>query len=238
MSDMAVHEPAPCTERSARARPGPAPAWAPTRLGTAVAGLLLLAAFGSGLGGWLAEFTASPAWTMSGSPGRLVWIGMLVVYVIAMALPFVPGIEIGLALMLAMGVDGIVLVYAGTQLALAASFLCGRFLPRAQLTRLIETLRPGGAKTLLDGADALPPPERIARLAAHPAAPWLRRVLRRRGVALVLLLNLPGNALLGGAGGIALLAGSSRLFGLARFLVLSALATSPLPLMLLWLGRA
>jgi hypothetical protein len=43
---------------------------------------------------------------------------------------------------------------------------------------------------------------------------------------------------LGGAGGIALIAGSSRLFGFVRFSLLMALATSPVRLMLLLRGAA
>jgi hypothetical protein len=61
-------------------------------------------------------------------------------------------------------------------------------------------------------------------------------VLQRRSLALALLFNLPGNALIGGAGGIALFAGTSRLFSFTRFCLLTALATSPLPAMLLLRG--
>ena len=50
-------------------------------------------------------------------------------YLVAMALPFVPGVEIGLALMLLLGGKGIVIAYLCTQLALALSFFCGRLVP-------------------------------------------------------------------------------------------------------------
>jgi hypothetical protein len=75
-------------------------------------------------------------------------------------------------------------------------------------------------------------------LLARPSTPWLRRLLRHRQFALALLMNMPGNALLGGAAGIAMLAGATRLFGFARHVVLMALATAPLPALLLWRGPA
>jgi D-tyrosyl-tRNA(Tyr) deacylase len=53
----------------------------------------------------------------------------LLVYAIAMALPFVPGIEIGLALMLLLGEEGVLLVYLATQVSLMSSYLAGRLLP-------------------------------------------------------------------------------------------------------------
>jgi hypothetical protein len=186
------------------------------RLAAVVSGAVLLAALGAWLGGWLVEIVASPAWPAPGSNLRPIWIAMILAYVLAMALPFVPGIEIGLALMLLLGVDGIVLVYAGTQMALVISYLCGRFLPMQQLLWLMNAVQP-----------------RRACLASHAPAPWLRRLLRHRYLALAVALNLPGNAILGGAGGIALFAGNSRLFGFLPFSLLTAVATSPVPLLLL-----
>jgi hypothetical protein len=58
--------------------------------------------------------------------------------------------------------------------------------------------------------------------------------VRFRYVALALLINLPGSSLIGGGGGILLLAGLSGLFlPKATFLTL-ALAVAPVPL-LVWL---
>ncbi|UCE30573.1 MAG: hypothetical protein JSW68_10975, partial [Burkholderiales bacterium] len=61
-------------------------------------------------------------------------------------------------------------------------------------------------------------------------------LLRHRHVALAIALNLPGNALVGGAGGLGMLAGMSGLFSLPRYLLLVALATTPVPLFLLAAG--
>jgi len=45
--------------------------------------------------------------------------------------------------------------------------------------------------------------------------------------------NIPGNALIGGGGGIALVAGMSGLFRLPTYILMVAIAISPIPLFLL-----
>jgi len=51
------------------------------------------------------------------------------VYILWMALPFVPGIELGLALMVMLGLKGVLLVYLCTLLSLSLSFAIGRLIP-------------------------------------------------------------------------------------------------------------
>jgi len=60
-------------------------------------------------------------------------------------------------------------------------------------------------------------------------------LLRHRFLALMVALNLPGNALVGG-GGIGLMAGSSRLFAFPKFILTVAVAVSPVPLMVMISG--
>ena len=55
-------------------------------------------------------------------------------------------------------------------------------------------------------------------------------VLRHRHLMLALLVNLPGNAVIGGGGGILMLSGLSGLFTLPRLLLTLALAVAPVPL--------
>ena len=54
-----------------------------------------------------------------------------------------------------------------------------------------------------------------------------------RYVALAVCLNVPGNAVVGGGGGLALLCGLSRQFEGRWFALTIALAVSPLPLLIL-----
>jgi hypothetical protein len=50
---------------------------------------------------------------------------------------------------------------------------------------------------------------------------------------IAIMLNLPGNALIGGGGGIGLIAGMSRLYPFPKFILLVSLAVTPLPLLFL-----
>lgn len=178
------------------------------RLALLAAALLAL----SGAGGWAGTACDLKSWV---APGELFSVPACLAaaaYTLAMALPFVPGIEIGLALMLVFGAPGIVLVYLCTQLALALSYLAGRLVPPGKLARAFEFFGM----------------ERARRLVTAQAAP-----LPRPGLALAALLNLPGNAVIGGAGGIGLLAGVTRALSFPRYLMLVALATTPVPVALL-----
>ena len=65
---------------------------------------------------------------------------------------------------------------------------------------------------------------------------WLPFFLRHRYLTLAIALNTPGNAIIGGAGGIGMVAGISGLFPFLRYLALIAVAVSPVPLMLI--GKA
>ncbi|MGB3315212.1 MAG: hypothetical protein WBB85_12430, partial [Albidovulum sp.] len=56
-------------------------------------------------------------------------------------------------------------------------------------------------------------------------------------VLLALLINLPGNSLLGGGGGILLLAGMSRLFSPLATLATVAIAVAPVPILVYLMGE-
>ena len=150
------------------------------------------------------------------APNGVADSGMLMLmalYVLLMALPFVPGLELGVALMLLLGHEGVAAVYAGTQAALLLSFVCGRHLcGRVSWPRWLR---------------------RFMTALAAPASGVPGRFGPRHHVGLALLLNLPGNGVLGGAGGIAMLAGASGRFTLPAYCLTVAVATSPVPLLML-----
>jgi hypothetical protein len=52
-----------------------------------------------------------------------------------------------------------------------------------------------------------------------------------------MVVNLPGNILIGGGGGISLMAGTSGLYSLPRFLCTIAIGISPVPLAFLIFGK-
>ena len=112
----------------------------------------------------------------------------------------------------------------------------GSLLPYPALRRFLADLGLRRAAALID---ALQPLDRTARLdflrARLPG--WLSPLARsQRYILLALLINLPGNTILGGGGGILLVAGVSRLFSPVATLLTIALAVAPVPILVYWLG--
>jgi hypothetical protein len=60
--------------------------------------------------------------------------------------------------------------------------------------------------------------------------------LRHRYIALALAVNVPGNAVIGGGGGIMMVAGLSGIFAPLPTFVAIAFAVSPVPLTIMLLG--
>ena len=161
--------------------------------------------------------------------GAIAYVGLL-------AIPFVPGAEIGLAMLAAFGAAIAPLVYGATVLALCLSFTLGRLMPLASLARLLASLRMRRAADLVSRAAPLSRDARLALLLDGAPPRLVALALRRRYVALALALNIPGNALIGGGGGIALLAGVSGLFAPVPTVLAFAIAVSPVPLAIALLG--
>ena len=128
----------------------------------AIIGCLLALNF---FGGWLASQLNLQIWPQHSDVIELMIVAIVVGYVLAMAVPFVPGIEIGLALMLLLGPGGIVLVYLCTQFALALSFLLGRLVPTCFIARVFGWLHLERPRRLLEELERIPPEQRIHKLA-------------------------------------------------------------------------
>ena len=158
------------------------------------------------------------------------------VYVLLMMLPFVPGVEIGLGMMVMFGPKIAPLVYGATVLALVLAFLVGRLVPQRTVVEIFETLHLKRAGRLLRQLETLDLNQRLQFLLQNASTRIVPFLLRHRLLALMVALNLPGNALVGGGGGICLVAGFSRLFTLPRFVLAVAAAVAPVPLMVLMTG--
>ncbi|NNU78948.1 hypothetical protein HMH01_00725 [Halovulum dunhuangense] len=157
-------------------------------------------------------------------------------YAVLLALPFVPGVEIGLGLLTMFGAMAAPFVYLATVAGLSLSFLCGRLIPAQVLARLARRLGLARLETHLLRLDPLDSAARLELLLRSAPQGWGAMLLRRRYLALALALNMPGNAILGGGGGIALAAGMSRLFNIPGFLAAVAVAVSPVPILIWALG--
>lgn len=160
----------------------------------------------------------------------------LVAYVGFLALPFVPGAEIGLAMLTAFGAAIAPLIYCATVLAMLLSYAVGRLLPVRLLARLLAFLRMRKAAALVLRADPLPQEERVALLLEGAPPKVIALALRHRYVALALALNIPGNAVIGGGGGIMMLAGLSGLFAPLPTTLAIMIAVSPVPLAVVLMG--
>ena len=158
----------------------------------------------------------------------------LVAYVLLAAIPFVPGAEIGFALLLLFGAKAAPVVYAGMVGALILAFLAARLVPVRILTSAFAWLGLNKAALLMRAIEGKPPAERGAILTERlqgGAGGW---VARNRYLAFALAINTPGNSLLGGGGGLAFAAGLSGLFAFPAFVVAVLVAVAPVPL-LFWL---
>jgi len=160
---------------------------------------------------------------------RAVRIGFLL-YICLMATPFLPGVEVGLTLMIVLGPKGVVIVYGCTLVALTIAFLIGRATPTLLLVALLQWLHLSRAATLIDNFNQIPEKERLRYLSGRTNFKSLRSLLKHRYLILAFLLNLPGNALIGGGGGIAMAAGMSRLYPFHIFIFVIAAAILPVPI--------
>jgi hypothetical protein len=162
----------------------------------------------------------------------VLWFA-IVVYVLWMAIPFVPGIELGLALMLLLGTRGVVLVYLCTLLSLSLSFTIGRLIPLNSFARFLGWLHLYKAQDLVLQLEPLNSEEKLDFLLRSAPSRILPFLLKHRYLMIAIALNLPGNALIGGGGGIGLISGMSRLLSFPKYILLVSLAITPLPLLLL-----
>ncbi|MFQ5988559.1 MAG: hypothetical protein ACE5K9_01470 [Candidatus Methylomirabilales bacterium] len=150
-------------------------------------------------------------------------------YLVLLSLPFVPGVELGLLLMSLFGREGIIVVYLATVGGLSLAYAVGRWLPTHVVSVWSQKL--GGVEGDRDSPDSvtvLMDRSKLGRKFQHRLGSFF---LRFRYIALALLFNLPGNAALGGGGGIALVCGTSRQFAWKWFFLTTILATAPIPIL-------
>ena len=157
----------------------------------------------------------------------------IVVYVLWMALPFVPGIELGLALMIMLGTRGVVLVYLCTLLSLSLSFTIGRLIPLNGFARFLGWLHLYKAQDLVLQLEPLNSEEKLNFLLRTAPSKVIPFLLKHRYLTIAIALNLPGNSLIGGGGGIGLITGMSRLYPFPKYILLVSLAITPLPILFL-----
>ncbi|MBI1416902.1 MAG: hypothetical protein GC146_06740 [Limimaricola sp.] len=212
-------------------RSNPAPLWRRALRLTLRLGLIAALAFGLHLMSvWVHDLTGQlnsidHARTMTG-----ILAVSLLGYALLLAAPFVPGVEIGVAILLVEGPSAAPFVYAATILGLALAYLVGRFLPLPWLARILADLRLATWAAAILRLDAMPREDRIARLCERMPKRLGKIAVNYRYIMLAVLVNLPGTAVIGGGGGILTLAGLSRLFNFWGVLATIMIACAPVPL--------
>jgi hypothetical protein len=163
-----------------------------------------------------------------------------IAYLLLLALPFVPGVELGLLIMIFFGRDGVIAAYLATIGGLSLAYAAAWSLPNQITLRWMSRLGlsdaagdPGAAINgmVANATVAAQGTDKGARGAAGKFASFL---LDHRYLTLAACLNLPGNSVLGGGGGIAFLCGLSGQFHMRRFILTVVLATAPIPLLVLF----
>lgn len=168
-------------------------------------------------------------WAM---PGFLVVA--LLIYAVLIAIPFVPGIEIGLMVLAAGGGDIAPFVWLATASGLTMAYMVGCKVPYRWLHRVLLDLHLTRACRMLEEFETLSPPERAGFIAAQLPGRYLDWIVRYRYLHLAVLINVPGNSIIGGGGGIAFVSGLSGVFRAPLAVLTLFVATAPVPLTI-WL---
>lgn len=153
----------------------------------------------------------SMLFSMRESLGPASIVLLVIVYGVVLAMPFLPGVELGLLIMAVFGPAGALAAYVATLVGLILAYAVGRALPEQVVAKLLERI---GVVVPRDGMVS-------------------GTLVNHRHLALAVCLNFPGNAALGGGGGVALLCGVSRQFSLRAFVLTLAIAISPVPILVL-----
>jgi hypothetical protein len=168
---------------------------------------------------------------------RFIIIGTAT-YVVLTAIPFVPGAEIGMAMLSLFGASVAPLVYAATVVSLTLAYAVGRLVPPEVTGAGLRWLGMRRAADLLVETTGLAPGDRLQSLVDGSGDRRLAFASRYRYIALALAINVPGNIVIGGGGGIAMLAGLSGVFAPVPFVLTVMIAVLPVPLAIVVLGHA
>lgn len=187
-------------------------------------------AFLNGAGIWLAHNINSQLLQNNRAMIFLTLLCLFFTYIILLALPFIPGIEIGFALMLLMGAEGALLVYFSTIVALSISYVIGGAIPSGLICKGLEWLHMNRACDMIRQHETLNAKALLQRLNSRAPTKFVPFLLKHRYMTIAAALNLPGNSLMGGGGGIAMMVGMSRLISYPEFLLLLVVAIAPVPL--------
>jgi len=193
--------------------------------------IVLVVIFGLNIAGtWLGHLVNFQLFPRHEAMLHTIVMVAIVVYIFLMATPFMPGIEVGLAVMLLLGYKSALLIYLCTVIAVSISFIVGRIFPLHLVQSFLQWLYLEKASALVRQLELLNQRERLELLHRKAPAKFAPFLLKHRFLTIALLLNMPGNALIGGGGGIGLLVGMSRIIPFYKYFMIVAVAVFPVPL--------
>ncbi|AVO45994.1 hypothetical protein C6569_13440 [Phreatobacter cathodiphilus] len=207
------------------------------RIGALLGGYGLILVLGHFAGRWLQQHLGFDPMNLQDPTAQTVLVVGLVLFVVMLAVPFVPGIEVSLALFAIFGAAVAMPVYVATVAALVLSYAAGRCVPLDRLAAFFDYVGLRPASEMVRRLGAMTPQQRVGALAEIAPNRIARLLVDHRDLTLVAALNMPGNALIGGGGGIALVAGMSGMFRPDRYLLAVAIAALPIPLLMVAGGQ-
>ncbi len=191
--------------------------------------MLLLCAVGF----WSNQYLHHQIWPIDTDQGHLFIGALVLIYAICMILPFMPAIELGLILLAMLDIQGILMLYLVTVFSLSISYTIGSLVPGQVLKRLFQFLHFYKAADLLCARGECNEKQQINRFLEHAPKRLIPFLLHHRYCVFGVAVNTPGNMLLGGAGGIALMSGVSRLFNIRTFVLAVMISVLPLPVIVI-----
>ena len=199
--------------------------------------LVFLVLIGNLLSNWVTSWFDFRITPLNEHKFHWVLMSSMIAYTLLMAIPFVPGAEIGFAVMMVVGPKVAPLVYGCTLISLLLSFSIGRFIPDRVLIDLFQRAGFTRVVSLLEELTHLDSQQRLQLIVSRSPIRLVPFLLRFRYIALLLAINMPGSIVIGGGGGIAMVAGLSRLFNFPYFVITSAIAIAPFPVLLALFGE-
>jgi len=196
--------------------------------------LLIIVLLLSGVGSWVGRQLNIQVWPHSAQQIDIAITMLFLAYVVCMVLPFMPAIELGLILLMMLDIKGIIFLYSLTIIALSISFWLGRLVPIRWLLGLFNFLHFDRASKLFNEMSQSDEKKRLDILIYNAPKSVIPAMLKHRYWVIAIALNMPGNALIGGGGGIGMISGMSRILNYPCYFLTVLIAVMPLPLIMIF----
>lgn len=204
--------------------------------GVIIVAVVILAIAANRLGAWLIDLVEFEVTDLNKNYMISAVILAMVFYALLLAIPFVPGVEVGFGLIVMFGPPLVIPVYVSTVVGISLAFILGRIVPITRMQAFLRFLYLDKAADLVGRITPLKQRAKMDMLMQAAPKRIVPFLLRHRYLAIAAALNIPGNAVIGGGGGIGMLVGLSRIVPFPLFLLTVTLAAAPVPIIVLIFG--